>query len=321
MPRVLAQAWLLTKRVAIESAQDRVHGLAAEGAFFALLSLPPFLLAVLGTIGYFRDVLGSDTMEGIERLVLGAAAEFLSSETVRGFMEPTVEAILAQGRGRVVSLGLVIALWAGSRATTVYIDAIVIASDLEVTRSMWRKRLLAFALTLLGAVIGIVVLPGLVVGPRLVEFVTPSPFKSVVTTAVDVAFWPLVALLAVLLLTTLYHVSLPARTPWRRDLPGALLALGVWLLGSYGLRLYVEYFLLGESPYGPLAAPLVLLLWLYVASFAVMLGAELNAVIQQMWPASHSRPASVTPSDNRSPGPEAGLGRASSSRRADLQGG
>ncbi|MDP8960448.1 MAG: YihY/virulence factor BrkB family protein, partial [Actinomycetota bacterium] len=54
MSRLLAHAWLVTKRVALDSAQDRVHGLAAEGAFFALLSLPPFLLAVLGTIGYFR---------------------------------------------------------------------------------------------------------------------------------------------------------------------------------------------------------------------------------------------------------------------------
>lgn len=289
MSRLLRRAWLLTKRVAVDSAQDRVQGLAAEGAFFALLSLPPFLLAVLGTIGYFRDVLGSDTMEEMERLVLGAAAQFLSSETMRDFVQPTVDAILAQGRGRVVSLGLIVALWSGSRATSVFIDAITIASDLEDSLSMWRRRLLAFALTLVEAITGVVVLPALVVGPRLVEFVTPSPFKAVVRTAVDIAFWPAVALLAVLLLTTLYHVSLPARTPWRRDLPGAFLALGVWLLGSYGLRLYVEYFLLGESPYGPLAAPLVLLLWLYVASFAVMLGAELNAVIQELWPASRSR--------------------------------
>ncbi len=289
MSRLLTGTWLLARRAAVNSAQHRIHGLAAEGAFFALLSLPPFLLAVLGTIGYFRDVLGADTMEEIERLVISAAAEFLSSGTVRDFVQPTVDAIFAQGRGRVVSLGLVVSLWSGSRATTVFIDAITIASDLEDSRSIWRKRLLSFALTLIEAVIGVIVLPGLVVGPRLVEFLTPSSFRPVVRMAVDFAFWPAVALLAVLLLTTLYHVSLPARTHWRRDFPGALLALGVWLLGSYGLRLYVEYFLLGESPYGPLAAPLVLLLWLYVASFAVMLGAEFNAAIQQLWPAARSR--------------------------------
>ncbi|MFN2556220.1 MAG: YihY/virulence factor BrkB family protein [Nitriliruptorales bacterium] len=284
LARLLSHAWLLTKRVAVDSARDRIHGLAAEGAFFALLSLPPFMLAVLGTIGYFRDALGAETMEEIERLVIGAAGEFLSSETMRDFVQPTVDSILARGRGRVVSLGLVVALWSGSRATSVFIDAITIATGVEEERSAWRKRLLAFALTLVGAIVGVVVLPGLVIGPRFVRFLTPWPFKQLMTTVVDIAFWPAVALLAVLLLATLYHVSLPVRTPWRRALPGAFLALGVWLLGSYGLRLYVAYFLLGESPYGPLAAPLVLLLWLYVASFAVALGAELNAVIQQLWP-------------------------------------
>ncbi|MDQ4130325.1 MAG: YihY/virulence factor BrkB family protein [Actinomycetota bacterium] len=285
----MAPVLLVAKRVVRESARDRIHGLAAEGAFFALLSLPPFLLAVLGTIGYFRDVLGPDAMDRIERLVLGVAAEFLSSGTMRDFVQPTVDTILAQGRGRVVSLGLIVALWSGSAAASVYIQAITVASDLEESRPVWQRRLVAFALTLLGAVIGVVVLPLLVVGADVVEYATPTLFQPVVKTAMEIAFWPLIALLAVSLLATLYHVSLPASTPWYRDLPGAFLALGVWLLGSYALRIYVDYFLLGQSPYGPLAAPLVLLLWLYVASFAVLLGAELNAVVQQVRPAGRSR--------------------------------
>ncbi|MDP8931924.1 MAG: YihY/virulence factor BrkB family protein [Actinomycetota bacterium] len=297
MSRLSAHAWLLTKRVALDSAQDRVHGLAAEGAFFALLSLPPFLLAVLGTIGYFRDLLGPDTMDEIQGLMLGVPAEFLSSDTMREFIRPSVDAILERGRGGVVSLGLVIALWSGSRATGVYIDAIAIAYDLGDPRPLWQRRLLAFALTLVAAVIGVVVLPGLVVGPRLVKLVTPAPFETAVSTAVTLVFWPMVALLAVLLLATLYHVSLPQRTPWQRDLPGAFLALGVWLLGSYGLRLYVEHSLLGQSPYGPLAAPLVVLLWLYVTAFAVLLGAELNGVIHQLWPPGAGLPILAPPVD------------------------
>jgi membrane protein len=85
-------------------------------------------------------------------------------------------------------------------------------------------------------------------------------------------------------LTSLYHVSVPVRTPWRRDLPGALLTLVIWFAGSFVVRWIISKSVGGTSIYGPLAAPIVLMIWLYVLAIAVLIGAALNAAVEKEWP-------------------------------------
>ena len=80
-------------------------------------------------------------------------------------------------------------------------------------------------------------------------------------------------------LATLFHVGLPWRTPWRRDLPGAVLALLIWLLAAAGLRAYLALSARDDAVYSQLGTPIAVVLWLYVTAFAVLLGAELNAEI------------------------------------------
>ena len=85
-------------------------------------------------------------------------------------------------------------------------------------------------------------------------------------------------------LTSLYHVSVPVRTPWRRDLPGAAVALVIWIVGSVLLRIYLDTSVDSTSAYGSLAAPIAVLFWLYVTALAVLIGAGLNAVVDKLWP-------------------------------------
>ena len=86
-------------------------------------------------------------------------------------------------------------------------------------------------------------------------------------------------------LATLYHVSIPVRTKWRINLPGATFALGVWLLGSFLLREFLTVTAAdSRSIYGPLAAPIAVLLWLYILSIAVLIGAALNASFDTVFP-------------------------------------
>ncbi len=94
----------------------------------------------------------------------------------------------------------------------------------------------------------------------------------------------MVAILGIVLLTWAYHIAPPHVTAWRRDLPGAILALVVWALGSLGLRIYATTFLESNSAYNLFTAPLAVLLWLYVSAIAVLVGAELNAEVEKMWP-------------------------------------
>ena len=102
-------------------------------------------------------------------------------------------------------------------------------------------------------------------------------------------YWPLVTLLTVGGLTSLYHVSTPRRSPWLRDVPGAVLTLVIWLLASFVVRGTIAASLGGTSIYGPLSAPIVLLIWLYALAIAVLIGAAFNAAIRELWPAEEHR--------------------------------
>jgi len=92
----------------------------------------------------------------------------------------------------------------------------------------------------------------------------------------------------IVLLTWALHIAPPHSTPWRRDLPGATLALIVWALGSVALRQYTTSFLESNSAFSLFTAPLAVLLWLWVSAMAILLGAELNAEIAKRWPAGRS---------------------------------
>jgi len=128
------------------------------------------------------------------------------------------------------------------------------------------------------------VLPPLVIGPRLVRWAAPDAVAETTLTLLHLLFWPAVLTLAMVALTTLYHLGVPWRTPWRRDIPGAVLAVGLWLLASAGLRAYLTLTVQRGAVYGQLAVPIAVVLWLYLTAFAVLLGAELNSEIEHLWP-------------------------------------
>jgi membrane protein len=280
-----------TVRAAIEA---RTTGLAAEVAFFALLSMPPTLLAILGTVGYVAESIGPQATFQIEEQILGVASNFLTPQTVDAVGDVVTE-FLSTGRADVIGIGLLIALWSASRATNAFTRAVAISYGSLKPRSAIKGRLLSFGITLLGVLGAVVVLPLVVAGPRLGEAIgRPLGLGEAFGTAWRVLYWPGVLLLGIAFLSVVYHLAGGVDTRWRRDVPGALLAAVLWLVGGVGLRVYALVGIERGETYGPLAAPVVLLLWIYVSSLALLLGAELNAQLEKQHP---SRPGSGTTSD------------------------
>ncbi|MCX4584851.1 YihY/virulence factor BrkB family protein [Streptomyces sp. NBC_01481] len=271
-------AWLLLKDTVNSCIEYRILGLAAEAAFFTLLSLPPLLLGVIGLLGYVDDWTDTTTVASIEENILDAVGTVLSERGVNEIAKPLLEDVTHGGRPDIISIGFAIALWSGSRAVNVFIDTITVMYGLDGQRGIVATRLLAFLLYIVALLIGAVVLPLAVVGPdRVVEL----PWG---TEVVSVLYWPVVTLLSVAFLTTLYHVSVPVRSPWIEDVPGALVALGMWVLGSFLLRIYLTSTVEGPTIYGSLAAPIAVLLWIGLTAFAVLVGAAVNAAIDRVWP-------------------------------------
>ncbi|MGW0608400.1 YihY/virulence factor BrkB family protein [Streptomyces sp. NPDC002644] len=282
-------AWLLLKDTVNSCMEYRILGLAAEAAFFTLLSVPPLLLSLVGLLGYVDAWTGAETIRGVENNILQASRTVLTDRGVTGIAQPILDDVTSGGRPDVISLGFLLAVWSGSRAVNVFVDTITVMYGLDGVRGIVRTRLMAFLLFIVGLLIGSVALPLMVAGPDVVMRILPWS-----QTLVQVLYWPVVVVLSVVFLTTLYHVSVPVRSPWMEDIPGALVALGMWVLGSALLRLYLTSTIEGPTIYGSLAAPVAILLWIGVSAFAVLVGAAVNAAIDRVWPAAATAAARET---------------------------
>jgi membrane protein len=143
-----------------------------------------------------------------------------------------------------------------------------------------RTRALSFVLYILAVITGAITLPLVVAGPRLVRSWLPNRAEFLMQ-----FYWPLIVVLCVCFLATLYHVSVPVRTNWSFNLPGAVFSLTSWIVGSYLLRWVLTVTAEdSHSIYGPLAAPIAILVWLYIAALAVLIGAGVNASFDSVFP-------------------------------------
>jgi membrane protein len=258
----------------------RVTGLAAEAAFFAVLSMPPLVFALAGAIGYVGDRFSEAQVADVRDAVIDLSGRALTDNAVNTIIVPTVNDVLSGGRFEIVSLGFVLALWSGSRALNVFVDTITIMHGLGGHRGIVRTRALSFSLYVLFLVTGVVALPLIVAGPGLVSSWLPDRLDFL-----NALYWPTVLVLCICTLATLYHVSVPVRTAWRYNVPGAAFTMLCWIVGSYVLR-WVLTATAAESRsiFGPLAAPIAVLLWLYLVSIAVLVGAALNAAVDTVFP-------------------------------------
>ena len=274
--RTLAKAW-----------HDRILGLSAEAAFWQILSVPPLLIGLLGSLGYLGSLIGDDAVRQIEDQLLSASARVLTSDVVDDLVAPTLSDILGSGRLDVVSLGFLLALWAGSSATATFMNTIVIAYDQRDVRgpdphaaqgAVAVRRRHDHGRADPAAARARPRRPG-----RPAARATGGTPAMVLVNAV---YWPVVLIGLLLALTSFYHVVLPqpaavAAAPARH-------ACSRWRSSSSPpcvLRAYVADILITALPYGALAAPIGALLFCFFFGMAVLLGAELNATIQARWPA------------------------------------
>ncbi len=276
-------------RTVTKAWNDGVLGKSAEAAFWQTLALPPLLLGLLGSLGYVVGWFGTATIAQVEDEILRFSSTIFTDDVVNQIIDPTINDVLGQGRGAIVSVGFVLSLWAGSSGLATLVDAITQAHGQYTVRNyLWQRTfsVLLYVVALLGAV---VVLPLLAIGPGLVPRLFPGSVRPAVAELVTVFYYPTLGILIVLGLATLYKVALPRRNPWHRVLPGALLAMAVFLLSSAVLRFYIRWVTSTGYTYGALAAPIAFLLFSFFLALAIILGAQFNNAINEMWPVRMTR--------------------------------
>ncbi|MBP2330919.1 membrane protein [Kibdelosporangium banguiense] len=279
----------LVKRTLKRAWDGSIFSEAAEAAFWQTLSLPPLLLGLLGSLGYISGWFGQHLLDEVQARILGFSHTIFSDNVVRDIVTPTVDDILRTGRGEVVSIGFLLSLWAGSSAMSSFVDAITSAHDqYSVRNPVWQRifALLLYIVSLVGLIVG---LPLLALGPDILPNFFPSSWRAQVEFYVDLLYYPTLGIIALLAVTTLYKLALPRKLPWHRGVPGAVLAVAVFMLSSSLLRLYIGWVTTTGYTYGALATPIALLLFTFFIGFAIVLGAHFNAAIQEMWPAKMTR--------------------------------
>jgi membrane protein len=262
--------------------QDRVSGLAAEIAFFGILSLFPVLLAVAAALGSLEAIAGSDVAERAQEVVVGFLRDTLTDDAA-GTVD-AVEDIFAGSSPGVLTVGVAVAVWSASRGFTALIRALDVVYDLDESRGYFAMRALALVLAVGSVVVAALMLAMLVLGPLLgtgADVADEVGLGGLFATWWDWARWPTAAIVLVAWSATVFHVAPNHHTPWRWDLPGALLSAVAWALSSLGLRAYLSFAAGGNDVFGVFGGALIVLLWLYLLGLGLLLGGELNAVLAQ----------------------------------------
>ncbi len=263
-----------------EAANDRITGLAAEVAFYAVLGIFPGLLALAAALGFLGTLLGGDVADRAQEVVVDFLRSFLGDGT-SGTVE-AVGSLFEEGDATLLSFATAGAVWSMWRATRAAMRALAVVYDVEEGRSRLRVARGALALAIGTLVVAALVLVMFVLGPLLGG-------GHAIAGAVGVgdafgAFWTWVRLplmFAVLLVwaALLFHLAPHRRTSFRADLPGAVVAGVLWLVFSAGLRLYLEVAGGANQVLGVIGGFMTVLLWLYLLSLALLVGGEVNSVL------------------------------------------
>lgn len=266
--------WQIVRRAWTASKADQVPLLAAGVAFFAFLSLFPALVALVMVYGLVADP--EQARRQVESFAgpLPAEARTLLTDQVDALTSSSQQSL---GIGLVIALA--VALWSASGGVGQLVTAVNTAYDEEETRGFVRRKALALLLTLGSIVVVVIALLLVAVLPALLKALGPPP---VLGFAVQVLRWLLLVALVTVALAVVYRLAPDRDAPRLRWVSvGAVAATLLWVLASVGFSLYVTLFGSYSETYGALAGVVVLLLWLWITSYAVLLGAEANAEAEQ----------------------------------------
>ena len=276
--RALAWVVMAVRVVMDDWKRDRIAGLAAEVAFWATLSLFPAALVFTAALGFIGDVAGQDVAQQAQDQVLQWLSELLGG-TSSGIVD-AVRELFDRPSPNLFSFGLVALVWTTARGFNAVIRALDVVYSIDEMRSWLRLRLLALLLAFGSLLAGTLTIVMLVAGPLLgrgTQVADAVGLGSAFATAWNWARVPVAIAVLIAWATTVFHLAPHHRTPWRWDLPGAVLTALLWLLGHLGLLVHLDVASQSANAvFGILGGALTLMLWLYVMALGVMLGGELN---------------------------------------------
>ena len=270
-----AAAWIaVAQRVKLQVKELHLPLLAAGVAFRLLLAFVPALVAGLSVWG-----LAADPDALADRIADLASQLPEEGGALAGDLLMDLTDQAGGQLGWALLATLAVTLWSTGSGVIGLIDGSSAAYGEADTRSAVRRRLLG----LVGGVAGLVVLAVVVmVATAAPQVAANLGAGETVETVVSWARWPLLIVILIAILLTIYLVGPDRhRARWRWALPGAAIGAAIWTLASAGFGVYVTRLADLDDTYGPLAGLIVLMLWVFLSSFAILLGAVVNAELER----------------------------------------
>ena len=263
-----------------EWSRARIGGLSAEIAFFGLLGLFPAVIVFAAALGSLDSVIGAGAAADVEQWILDSVVDTFGSDNT---LRETIADLFDRSNAGLITIGVALTVYASSRGFTAVVGALDVAYGHEHRRSWLSTRVMGFVLTLFTVIVAALVAAMVVVGPLLGsgdELAERFGAGTLFTTLWVWVRWPVVFVSVVCWAASLYHFAPRAWTPWRHDLPGAVIGTVWWLAVSGGFRIYLDVASRGvNAVFGLLGGALTLLVWLYLLAMGLLVGAEVNSLL------------------------------------------
>ncbi|WP_342706667.1 YihY/virulence factor BrkB family protein [Marinococcus luteus] len=264
-----------------ELMKDNAAGLAAQQAFYYLLSIFPLLILFLSLLPYFNI----DADRAVSLLY-----QFVPAEAASLFQD-TIEDTINSSSNGLLTIGVIGTIWTASNGLNAFIKAVNGAYDVTETRSFFKVRLLSVGLTF-GLMLSVIIALFLPVFGNLIL----SAVQSFIYVPEDTVFlvqllrWLITISITSVILAMLYHLAPNNNMPFWSVLPGAMTATLLWQVISLGFSFYVNNFANYASTYGSLGGVIVLMLWLFLVGLILVIGGEINALVYHRRQRKHPAP-------------------------------
>ncbi len=288
------------QRAVVHTYKDvvRHHALqvAAALAYYLVLSAIPCVIFLSAVVGFIP-------IPNLFGHIMSLIAHLLPADTMQAAY-PIVNDILSARRATWLSFGMLGTVWLASSAFDAMIEALDIAYDASDSRPIWKTRLLAVGLAVISGSLLLVAFVVNILGPRFGDWLAAQVDLSSVFVALwPVARWSIAIGFAVLAVEFLYFLAPNVKQRFIATLPGAILSVVAWEALSFALGYYFRHFANYNRTYGTLAGLIAFMVWLYWTSFALIVGAELNAELAKESKQGRLQPRELPRKDDPAPPP------------------
>ena len=261
-----------------KSFEEDIFNNAAQVAFYFSFAIFPLLLFLVTLFGFFLD--SADQFRTDLYFYLRQIMPFSAYELV----QKTIEEITENSTSGKLTIGILIALWSASSGVDSLRNGLNAVYKCKESRSWFATKALSLLLTFLLTVLITTALGIIFYGWQFISFIFAMLSLPVPSPSILIILQWAITLLVLLLIFEVFFSILPDRVPrrWFWITPGAVVSIALWLLVSSGFRTYLSYFNTYDKFYGSIGAVIILMLWLYLTSSAILVGGSINAVLQEM---------------------------------------